>query len=159
MAQLVQTDTIENPTVLYSAPRKYEIAGITVSGIDNYEDYVLIGISGLSVGQVVTIPGEEITAAVKRYWKHVMVYFSVILNDVTDGNDEIILMGIDIRYLTIEEDGICALAADQAAVDAAVQAALAEAGYTGSYSLRITFVPADGGGELDYAITLDEKKA
>lgn len=70
MAQFVQTDTIENPTVLYSAPKKYEIAGITVSGIDNYEDYVLIGISGLSVGQIVSIPGEEITAAVKRYWKH-----------------------------------------------------------------------------------------
>ena len=49
---------------------KYEIGGITVSGIDNYEDYVLIGLSGLSVGQVVSIPGEEITAAVKRYWKH-----------------------------------------------------------------------------------------
>jgi hypothetical protein len=97
------------------------------------------------------------------YWQQndqdFQVYFSVILNDVTDGNDEIILEGIDLRYLTIEENGICALAADQAAVDAAVQAALAEAGYTGSYSLRITFVPADSGGELDYAITLDEKKA
>ena len=69
-AQTVETDTISKPSVLYSAPMKYEIGGITVSGIDNYEDYVLIGLSGLSVGQVVSIPGEEITAAVKRYWKH-----------------------------------------------------------------------------------------
>ena len=69
LAQTV-TDTISKPSVLYSAPMKYEIGGITVSGIDNYEDYVLIGLSGLSVGQVVSIPGEEITAAVKRYWKH-----------------------------------------------------------------------------------------
>ena len=70
VAQTVETDTISKPSVLYSAPMKYEIGGITVSGIDNYEDYVLIGPSGLSVGQVVSIPGEEITAAVKRYWKH-----------------------------------------------------------------------------------------
>ena len=70
VAQTVETDTISKPSVLYSAPMKYEIGGITVSGIDNYEDYVLIGLSGLSVGQVVSIPGEEITAAVKRYWKH-----------------------------------------------------------------------------------------
>ena len=70
LAQYTKADTIIKPAVLYSAPQKYEIAGITVSGIDNYEDYVLIGLSGLSVGQVITIPGEEITAAVKRYWKH-----------------------------------------------------------------------------------------
>ena len=69
-AQVSSTDTISKPAVLYSAPKKYEIAGITVSGVDNYEDYVLIGLSGLSVGQVITVPGEEITAAVKRYWKH-----------------------------------------------------------------------------------------
>lgn len=63
-------DTIYNPTILYSAsPHKYEIAGITVSGVKNYEDYVLIGFSGLSVGQVIEIPGEEITKAVKRFWK------------------------------------------------------------------------------------------
>ena len=60
-----------NPVVLYTAnPKKYEIAGIKVQGVKNYEDYVLIGISGLSVGQTVNIPGDDITAAVKRYWRH-----------------------------------------------------------------------------------------
>ena len=33
-------------------------------------DYVLTGISGLVVGQHITLPGNEITDAVKRYWKH-----------------------------------------------------------------------------------------
>ena len=70
VAQDVVSDTINKPSVLYSAPKRYEIADITVSGIDNYEDYVLIGLSGLSVGQVITVPGDEITNAVKRYWKH-----------------------------------------------------------------------------------------
>ena len=70
MAQGALTDTIHKPAVLYSAPKRYEIADITVSGIDGYEDYVLIGLSGLSVGQVIMVPGDEITNAVKRYWKH-----------------------------------------------------------------------------------------
>ncbi len=59
------------PVILYSAtPKKYTIAGIEVEGVPNYEDYVLIGLSGLSVGQTITVPGDEITQAIKRYWRH-----------------------------------------------------------------------------------------
>ena len=86
MAQYAVTDTIEKPAVLYSAPKKYEIAGITVSGVDDYEDYVLIGLSGLSVGQVISIPGEEITGAVKRYWKHGLFSNVSITVEKTVGN-------------------------------------------------------------------------
>lgn len=68
-AQVEQTE--ETPVILYSAtPKKYEIGGIDVTGVKNYEDYVLIGLSGLSVGQVITVPGDEITQAIKRYWRH-----------------------------------------------------------------------------------------
>ncbi len=64
-------NVIENPTIQYTnTPQKYEIAGITVSGVKNYEDYVLVGFSGLTVGQQVTVPGDDITNAVKRFWKH-----------------------------------------------------------------------------------------
>jgi outer membrane protein insertion porin family len=72
-AQEVSTpqDSAETPVILYSgSPKKYEIADIKVEGVSNYEDYVLIGLSGLSVGQTVTVPGDDITTAVKRYWRH-----------------------------------------------------------------------------------------
>ena len=36
----------------------------------NYDDYLLIGLSGLTEGQKIEIPGEEITKAVKRYWRN-----------------------------------------------------------------------------------------
>ena len=61
---------VENPTILYGQQRRLPIGGIKVEGVENYEDYLLIGISGLSIGEQVTLPGDEITAAVKRYWKH-----------------------------------------------------------------------------------------
>ncbi|MDD3404659.1 MAG: outer membrane protein assembly factor BamA [Paludibacteraceae bacterium] len=50
------------------------IADIKVTGSENYEEYVLIGFSGLSIGQQIKIPGDEITAAIKRFWKQ--GYFS-----------------------------------------------------------------------------------
>lgn len=57
--------------ILYNGTSKrYEIADIKVTGIKNYEDYVLIGISGLAVGQTITVPGDDITGAIKRYWRH-----------------------------------------------------------------------------------------
>ena len=70
-AQVIEAEENNNPIILYSAtPKKYEIGGIKVEGINNYEDYVLIGLSGLSVGQTITVPGDDITTAIKRYWKH-----------------------------------------------------------------------------------------
>lgn len=70
-AEADSTDDGEKPVILYSGtPKKYEIADIKVYGADNYENYVIIGISGLAKGQTITIPGEDITQAAKRYWRH-----------------------------------------------------------------------------------------
>ena len=62
---------IVTPDITYSGtPKTYKLAGLTVTGIEGYEDYVLTGISGLAVGQELEVPGTAITDAVKRYWKH-----------------------------------------------------------------------------------------
>ncbi len=64
-------EKIVNPDISYmSKVRMCTIASIAVSGVEDYEDYMLTGISGLSVGQEISVPGSEITEAVKRYWKH-----------------------------------------------------------------------------------------
>ena len=64
-------DVIVNPDISYAGtPRQCEIGGLAVKGVEGYEDYVLIGLSGLSVGQTIGVPGTEITEAVKRYWRN-----------------------------------------------------------------------------------------
>lgn len=64
-------EKIVNPTITYAGnPQVYKLAGLSVSGVEGYEDYVLTGISGLTVGQELEIPGTAISDAVKRYWKH-----------------------------------------------------------------------------------------
>ena len=68
---LMAQDKIVNPDISYAGmPRSCEIGGIAVEGVEGYEDYVLAGLSGLSVGQMIDVPGSQITEAVKRYWRN-----------------------------------------------------------------------------------------
>ena len=68
-AQVVQREVA--PEIDYSrTPRQYYIGGITIDGVQNYDERLLIGLSGLTEGQRIEIPGEEITQAVKRYWRN-----------------------------------------------------------------------------------------
>ena len=87
VAQTAGSDSVPKPVILYSGtPQKYEIADIQVEGVKNYEDYVLIGISGLSVGQTITVPGDEITKAVKNYWRNGLFSDVRITAEKTEGN-------------------------------------------------------------------------
>jgi len=64
-------DKIDYPDISYAGtPRTVTLAGINISGMEGYEDYMLTGISGLSIGQTITLPGEELTTAVKNYWNY-----------------------------------------------------------------------------------------
>ena len=81
-------EKIVNPDITYSGtPKTYNLAGLAVTGIDGYEDYVLTGISGLSIGQEVEVPGTAITDAVKRYWKHGLFSDVSITADSIVGNN------------------------------------------------------------------------
>lgn len=65
-----EKDSTDLPVIEYStSASQYEIAEITVSGAGNYEDFVIIGFSGLAVGDVISVPGDAVTNAVKRFWK------------------------------------------------------------------------------------------
>lgn len=63
-----QTPLGEVITLNYNTPKTYEIGGITVSGVQYLDRNVLIMISGLSVGDKIAIPGDNITKAVNKLW-------------------------------------------------------------------------------------------
>ncbi len=82
-------DTIFNPDVIYSPiPKSYEIADISVTGVPTADDYLIIGYSGLSVGDRVEIPGDEISAAVKRFWRQGL-YSKVQINVLKTVGDKV----------------------------------------------------------------------
>lgn len=70
MAASAQTDKIIG--VDYRNPRSFEIAGITVSGefFANPDNVVLV--SGLTIGQTIKIPGDEISNAVEKIYSNGM---------------------------------------------------------------------------------------
>ena len=71
VASMSAQTTVVKPTILYTnTAHKYVIGGINLYGADNLEPAIVIGLSGLSVGDVISVPGDEITTAIKRFWKH-----------------------------------------------------------------------------------------
>lgn len=89
-------EVVVKPTILYTgAAHKYTIGGINLSGAENLEPSVVIGVSGLSVGDVISVPGDEVTNAIKRYWKHGLFEDVCITADSIKG--DYIYLGIALR--------------------------------------------------------------
>ena len=68
-------DTIQGPIAIggglsidFKAPKKYEVGPIRVEGADNYDHNAIKLIAGLRQGETITIPGEQITKAIKNLW-------------------------------------------------------------------------------------------
>ena len=102
-------DKIINPDISYAGtPRSCEIGGIAVKGVEGYEDYVLAGLSGLSVGQQIEVPGSQITEAVKRYWRNGLFSKVTITADSIVGSKIYLCihLGMRPRISTINYNGI-----------------------------------------------------
>ena len=85
-------DNVTYPDISYAGtPRTLTLAGLNVSGAEGYEDYMLTGISGLTIGQAITLPGNEITEAVKHYWKYGLFSDVSISADSIVGGDKVYL--------------------------------------------------------------------
>lgn len=53
----------------YANPKEFKVGGITVSGAEKLDEGAIILISGLKIGRKVTIPGADISKAVRKLWK------------------------------------------------------------------------------------------
>jgi outer membrane protein insertion porin family len=79
----------------YANPKQYSIGGITVSGIQFLDNNVLIMLSGLSVGDMINVPGEEISNAIHNLWDQGL--FENVKITVTDIQNNIIFLNIDLK--------------------------------------------------------------
>lgn len=79
-------DSTKVELIDYESPKEYTIADIAVTGDLTYESYIIVGFSGLSVGDVITVPGRKISDAIKKFWKQgyfsdVQIYADTIRQD------------------------------------------------------------------------------
>ncbi len=68
--QFVNAFSQDNQVDYSSNPKEYEIAGLTVSGVKYLDQNILAQFSGLRIGQKIAIPGEDLSNAIDKYWKH-----------------------------------------------------------------------------------------
>jgi outer membrane protein insertion porin family len=58
-----------NFSIYYSSPRTYTIGGIEITGIKHLNKDMLREYAGLEEGDEITVPGEDITSIIKKFWK------------------------------------------------------------------------------------------
>ena len=58
----------EKGIVNYLDPGDYVLDGITISGVRYLDTNALIGLSGLRIGEEISVPGDKITTAVMKLW-------------------------------------------------------------------------------------------
>jgi len=79
----------------YAYPKKYEIGGITISGVKFLDNNVLSTLSGLTVGDIISVPGEEIANAIRNLWKQGL--FENVIISATGIQGELIFLNIYLK--------------------------------------------------------------
>lgn len=71
----------------YIQPKEYEIGGVTISGVQYLDQNVLLYITGLEIGKKISVPGEEISNAIRKLWEQglfsdVQISLTRVINDI-----------------------------------------------------------------------------
>ncbi len=61
--------TISNFTLDYKEPKKFKIAGLEIVGTQFLDKNIIRSLSGLKLGDEITLPGDDITKCIKNLWK------------------------------------------------------------------------------------------
>ncbi len=62
------TDTSKMSIIDYSEPKEYTIQEVKVSGVQFLDTKILVSMSGLVVGKKITLPGDDISKVLEKYW-------------------------------------------------------------------------------------------
>src|ERR1035437_2755491 len=86
LCSFAQLNNSNSQVVDYTETKEYIIADVKISGVQYLEPRVLLSMSGLTVGQPITIPSETITKVVDKFWQEglfsdVKVYATKIEGD------------------------------------------------------------------------------
>ncbi|WP_369750917.1 outer membrane protein assembly factor BamA [Pontibacter sp. BAB1700] len=64
----VLNNQAQSNTIDYGQPQQYRIGGIEFTGIKFLDPTALTGITGLKIGDEITVPGEDISRAIQKLW-------------------------------------------------------------------------------------------
>ncbi|MFH6768551.1 POTRA domain-containing protein [Gaetbulibacter aquiaggeris] len=94
---IIGSINIQAQEITYNSDKKYVLGGVTVLGNSSFSEQTIITYSGLSEGKEITIPGEEISNAIKKLWSSKL--FSDIEIYVTKIEDNVAYLEIRLSDL------------------------------------------------------------
>ena len=94
---LLSQQTITAQDIPFDKGKEYILGGLTVTGIKSYNQQTVVAYTGLREGQVITIPGEQISKVLNKLWK--LELFSDINLYITNIEGEKVFLELDIQEL------------------------------------------------------------
>ena len=85
-ALLFNSSPVQAQTDAFVKGKKYTLDSISVKGLKNFNERTVISYSGLRKGQTISLPGEEISAVIKKLWdldlfSNINVYVTQLVDD------------------------------------------------------------------------------
>lgn len=84
---------IDTTVVNYKEPKKFKLAALEISGTQFLDKNIIRSLTGLKVGDAITVPGDDITKCIKNLWKQGLFGNVKVFADKFEGENV---------YLTIE---------------------------------------------------------
>lgn len=81
------TPAAQSESLNYANPAEYYIGGIEVTGLNILDKNAMVSLTGLKVGDKIKIPGDQISSAVRKLWKHGLVGDVSIVVDRVEGQN------------------------------------------------------------------------
>lgn len=81
----------------FLTPKKYTIAATRIEGVPNLDGDAIRLVSGLTVGKTITIPGQDISNAIKKLWEQDLFSDVQVYADKIEANGDV--------FLTIKLEG------------------------------------------------------
>lgn len=81
-----ESDSADLEVIDYNRSREYVIADIEVTGVKFLQPGHLVTISGLHKGKKIQIPGQDISQAINKYWRHGLFSdVKILITKIEDG--------------------------------------------------------------------------
>lgn len=81
----------------YANPGEYTVAGIEVAGLNVLDKNSMIALTGLKVGDKIKIPGDAISGAIRKLWKHGLVGDVSVNVDRIEGSNVYLILQLTER--------------------------------------------------------------
>lgn len=64
------TQELSGNNLNYANPQEYYVGGLELTGLSVYDKGAILSLTGIKVGDKIKIPGEDISGAIRKLWKH-----------------------------------------------------------------------------------------